>query len=177
MARERRYSDILGNLVLQSSFIYKETNFILLNSDNIKFVEIYDGEIPGIKWSVTIERNTYKAKIYVHRQLLSNGHVIWNTIPPVFATEGDIILMLKTISKYGTCVGNPDADFRMLEPGFSAFHEPDFGTIAGNLLYSETVRCFGCAYLVEGSRCRSCIEHRSSLRKKRSKINSTKLSD
>ena len=147
--------------------IRDETGFIKCHSASLKFVDLYPTDLPAVRCVVSINTD-YKASIYVHRKLVSETHRIWSALDlKRFDSCDSITNLLRAISSYDVCCGNPDEEFSQLSAGLYYDIETYSGAKNGAMIYDRTFRSHGCYLLVEGLRCRECIKQRGSLRSRR----------
>ena len=154
--------------------VLETTGYIKCTPDELKFVDIYKSKLPGVR-SVVLFDDHCNASIYVHRQLLSPTHPLWNTVSKMCSSPEQINHLLKTLSLYDVCVGNPDEEFSSLNPGLSEFREENYGAVNGKLLYEATFRAQECELFINGLRCKQCIQKRGALRKRRHSAVNTKI--
>ncbi|XP_052106005.1 uncharacterized protein LOC127738702 [Mytilus californianus] len=153
----------------------EHANFELVKrSKYLRYVELYDTEIPTIQTCITIYEN-FRAEIIVHGQKLSDNHAIWNTpeLPSEFVGIHHVQELLQTVSYYTVCIGNPDPDFlnNLLLGDYgnkpsstcAGYLEETFGAYYRYFYYNRTIRSSNCSFLSLVERCKNCKVYRKSL--------------
>ncbi|XP_062585177.1 uncharacterized protein LOC134246847 [Saccostrea cucullata] len=169
---------------LHGSDFLKMLYFLDFNDDAINIIEMYRSSPArtGVKLSVLIDTE-FHARLFVHRRELSKTHPCWVGMPSEFSTVTLVEDLMRRISSFSVCFGNPDEEFHSIVPvdgsvksgvttgnnDIVAFREGDFCAILGDVSYSSCIRSVNCPLLVQNSRCKPCqrIRHKLRMRKSR----------
>lgn len=138
----------------------------------------------SVKFCVCIN-SELSASIFVHRQEIRRNHPCWDGMPLSFPSAKSVELLMRRLSTFSVCFGNPDEDLQTLasvdteittanSTDIVAFREGDFCASKGNVSYHPCIRAKDCAMLVIGSRCKPCQDVRRTLQKRRLRDNKRK---
>ena len=163
---ENLYHELNTELNDSNNAVWTSTGYFKCDTRILKFVDLYDTELPGVRSIVTIDRE-WNVTINVHRKALPESHAVWNFLPRTIFSKDSIVDLLRTLSTCDVCVGNPDSEFDDLKPGQCEFKEENFGACNGNCQYETTFRSNQCELFINGLRCKECIKKRGALRKRR----------
>lgn len=100
--------------ISSNSFI--SINFVIdVSVHSIQIMELYN-TIPGktsVKFCVCIN-SELSASIFVHRQEIRRNHPCWDGMPLSFPSAKSVELLMRRLSTFSVCFGNPDEDLQTL---------------------------------------------------------------
>ena len=153
--------DILDN---ESDVIALGMDFVK-NAQKLHFVQFYEHDALDIKIAVTVNFDLTPA-VAVHGKVIPQSHPAYNNMIEI-SIFSDLMILLKTVSEYFVCAGNPEMEFVSCFTGKGNGYLDEYQG-AGD---GPTVRSNSCAKLTLGLRCSACIRHRASLRNMKKRAN------
>ena len=160
----RMYADLIDACRLLAT-----DNFTFIkNTEIVRFIQVYDKEIPQIKLAVSIDRD-FIVNVAVNGKLLPEDHDLWLHIPKVCLNVEHVKNLLKTLATYQVCIGNPDEELQNVMHFLERSEEESeqkYGAYRDKYIGS-TIRSQNCPLLIRRryERCKNCINYRKCLLK------------
>ena len=167
MCNQTRYDHLKNKC---ESEVKHEGYSFLTSSSCIRFIQVYDQEMPVVKLCVTVNQD-FSVSIMVHGKPLPSSHQIWTEIPTKCFTVEDIKRVLCVVSKYKICAANSDPALQNVLrdlPGGAFVDVSGESPYAGykDLYGQPSVRSRNCSLLIsQYDRCKCCSTYRRTLKK------------